>query len=50
MFFDYGWKLEKNNNQKWDLYSTSYSESDLLISDIIINTNNGKVTIPWHLF
>ncbi|MHA1574774.1 MAG: hypothetical protein ACTSXL_01335 [Alphaproteobacteria bacterium] len=50
MFADYGWKFKINDNQKWNLYSFFYNESDLLISDIIINTNNGKVTIPWRFF
>jgi len=49
-FADYGWKFEENNNQKWNLYSYMHNESDLLLSDIIINTNNGEVTIPWHFF
>ena len=42
----YSWQLKENDENKWNLYSYFNGESDLLIENIIINTNNGKVTIP----
>ena len=46
----YGWKFSQNTNGIWSLYSYFENELNLLKSDIIINTNNGKVTIPWSFF
>ena len=46
----YGWKFSQNTDGTWALYSYFENELNLLKSDIIINTNTGKVTIPWSFF
>ncbi len=46
----HGWKFSQNTDGNWALYSYFENELNLLKSDIIINTNNGKVTIPWSFF